>query len=846
MRFTSRFWGGLCAVAVMACGACGETTGGGSGGQAAGGAGGTPVADLGPTGGVVVPPDGGPVLDASVPLDARRSGDAITAFDAVAPTDALPAKDAVPPCTTDNDCPENFGCRGAACVEIATDCPEGATRLADGGSLRRGRVEVCHAGQWGTVCAEGFDVLAARVACGQLGLGDAQGAAFGVDLFPAGAGRQWLTALACMGDEPRLTGCPHAPFGPGDCTHADDVGLDCQPSTELCNGHDDNGDGLVDEDNPGGGQPCDTGLPGGCADGTTACQGGLLVCNPRQAPEAERCDGVDNDCDGTVDNGNPESDVPCDTGLLGACATGATTCDAPGVLRCNVTHPPAPELCNGVDDDCDGTVDDGDPEGDMPCETGELGLCAVGLSQCVDGVLACNPRNGARAETCNGVDDDCNGVVDDNPHGVGGVCEADALGVCVDGTLQCLDGIIVCAPSHLPQAERCNGLDDDCDGSVDEELVDIDLPCDTGRPGICAVGNSRCDGGALACDVTVQPAEEICDGLDNDCNGAADDGAYPSVPCDTGLPGVCAAGMMGCSGGAMVCQGEAPAPETCDGLDNDCDGEIDNAPSGDGLGEACDTGAPGPCAPGGWSCVGGAVVCVGAPPQAEICDGIDNDCDGVVDNNTAGEGRRCPGRLPGACGVGALSCQRGALICVTPDPQPEICNGVDDNCDGSVDEGEPGAGAPCNSGLPGLCAQGVSACRNGGLACDSAVAPQPEICNGVDDNCDGSIDEGACGRPIFANGGGYACPTGANVWYPDAPVDPNSSVQAHQACEACYGVGACVLNNADCAGPGWGPGGDGNYACGQAFFGYTAGCSGDSGRVWSICSSYTTYGYWGR
>ena len=86
--------------------------------------------------------------------------------------------------------------------------------------------------------------------------------------------------------------------------------------------------------------------------------------------------------------------------------------------------------------------------------------------------------------------------------------------------------------------------------------------------------------------------------------------------------------------------------------------------------------------------------------------------------------------------------------------------------------------------------------------------------------------------------------TGATDFCYTPPLDPSSSAQARSACEACYGH-ACYLESADCAGLGWGPDPAGQYVCGQAYFGFQSGCSGDDGRAWSICNSYTTYGYWG-
>lgn len=103
----------------------------------------------------------------------------------------------------------------------------------------------------------------------------------------------------------------------------------------------------------------------------------------------------------------------------------------------------------------------------------------------------------------------------------------------------------------------------------------------------------------------------------------------------------------------------------------------------------------------------------------------------------------------------------------------------------------------------------------------------------------------SCDNPLCHSLGFDACPTGATEWCSNTPLDPTSSDQAQAACETCYGT-PCFLENADCAGLGWGPNPAGAYVCGDAYFGFQNGCSGDDGRTWSICSSFTTYGYWGK
>jgi hypothetical protein len=137
----------------------------------------------------------------------------------------------------------------------------------------------------------------------------------------------------------------------------------CVPKPEICNGIDDNCDGQIDEGDPGGGDPCvvtsggDNPPKGECAKGVTHCVSGSIVCVPNK-PSPEICDGLDNNCDGNVDEGDPGGGASCDTGLLGPCAPGTTSC-VNGSLKCVGNYKPVPEIkCNGIDDDCNGVVDD--------------------------------------------------------------------------------------------------------------------------------------------------------------------------------------------------------------------------------------------------------------------------------------------------------------------------------------------------------------------------------------------------------------------------------------------------------------------------------------------------------
>ncbi|HOX42533.1 MAG TPA: MopE-related protein [Myxococcota bacterium] len=455
-------------------------------------------------------------------------------------------------------------------------------------------------------------------------------------------------------------------------------------------GDGDGGPVCVDQDQDGFGQGCARGAD--CDDTDRSVRPGALeICG----------DGRDNDCDAQTDEADcgctpgqraPCYDGPAPTTGVGLCRTGVALCQQDRTFgECTGQILPGVEACNGLDENCDGQSDEG-----------LLNRCG-----------ACLPLDPELVELCgNGLDDDCNGQMDENcscdpqclcgEPGAGSNCTCHppihqpcysgspgtlGFGPCRGGFHDCQAdpaggwSWTACAGEVLPTPECVgggNGLDDDCDGATDDGC----LPDGDG------------DGFAPPedCDDTnpdVRPgAAEVCNGLDDDCNGVPDDGV-------TNACGGC---------------GEVPQEICGNGLDEDCDGSPDGACGGCSGSETrpCYRGPPATAGVG--QCVFGSQACDGefwsecqgdVLPELERCDGVDNDCDLEVDERWA--------MGSNACGY----CQA-----------TETCDGTDEDCDGLTDEGLRNA---CGQCLP----------TGGEVACD-----------GLDDDCDGLVDEGlltACG-----------------------------------------------------------------------------------------------------
>ncbi|MFH1465398.1 MAG: putative metal-binding motif-containing protein [Pseudomonadota bacterium] len=518
-----------------------------------------------------------------------------------------------------------------------------------------------------------------------------------------------------------------------------------------------------------GAPPEDTGPFDHDEDGWTGAGGDCDDADPAIHPEAEEvCDGLDQDCDEAIDEGLEVTwYADADADGYGDPATTAEACAAPeGYLEdstdCDdadaTIHPGAEEVCDDLDQDCDGDVDEGldatwyaDADGDgfgdeaaptvaCACPTGYV----ADATDCDDAAAAVYPR---ATETCNDLDDDCDGLVDDEDTRVSGQTTWYA-----DGDL---DGYGV-PGSALTACEQPTGYittSGDCD-DADPEI----------HPGVT----------------------EVCDGVDQDCDGTADDSAIDALTWYRDLDGdgygdpattstACTA-PTGYTSDASDCDDLRPtvhpgATETCDRADQDCDGLIDEDAGstwyldGDGDGYGDPTTATRSCTTlsgyvtRGTDCddTSSSVY----PGATEHCDGVDDDCDGTVDSPAAaeavtwyydadGDGYGDDSTATVACEAGSDWVEDGGDCDDTNDVvhpgAEEIPDGIDDDCDGIADAE--------------ACDDGIDNDGDGDTDCD-------------DDDCDASTDcheLGVCDDGADNDGDGLVdCEDG------DCATDPSCS-----------------------------------------------------------------------
>lgn len=312
--------------------------------------------------------------------------------------------------------------------------------------------------------------------------------------------------LACANaGEPRLAGAGDA--GPDVST------IDaCTPAPERCNDLDDDCDQLTDETFTTKGMACVSGI-GACAvDGHFVCNpaGTAVTCDAQQgAPTSETCDGLDNDCDGHVDE-DFHIGMPCDGPDADVCADGVFTCTSLTASACNDGPDNAGEICDGNDNDCDGHTDEGFNLG-TPCDGADTDACNEGTIVCAaGGGTKCSDLTANSVELCNGVDDDCRNGIDD-PFPVGQACQV-GLGSCLrSGSMMCNgtgSGVLCSATAGAPLAELCgNGADEDCNGA--------DAVCPTNDLASGAIDISA--GGTFTMDLTAAHDDNWASAAGQDC-----------------------------------------------------------------------------------------------------------------------------------------------------------------------------------------------------------------------------------------------------------------------------------------------------------------------------------------
>ncbi|GDX81711.1 hypothetical protein LBMAG42_35220 [Deltaproteobacteria bacterium] len=652
----------------------------------------------------------------------------------------------------------------------------------------------------------------------------------------------------------------------GDC---DDVDATVSPlGIEICNGVDDNCDGAVDE-GVSTTYYVDADLDGFGDDAT-----GLNYCEP---PEGQVV--VAGDCDDQNDAFYPSANEPCTENIDYNCdgETAWADDDADGWALCEdcddldpSISPEGTEVCNGLDDDCDGVADptssfdvvpfyadsDADGYGDLNNTTS---ACAAppgyttDTTDCDDARADVNP---GAMEVCDSLDtdEDCDGSADDNDGTVDGSTfttfysdgDADTYGDDTTAVSQCnnpggwVEVGADCRDTDAnfypgaPEADCADPNDYNCDGSVAYTDADSD-------------GWAAC----IECDdneATVYPgAAERCNGVDDDCDGVVDPDTstdsltwYADADGDSfGDPAVSTASCSNPAGyvaDATDCDDTAPAvypgaTESCNYIDDDCDGVIDPTTSVDALtwyadadadtfGDATAT-TPACELPAGF--VADDTDCDDTsasvyPGATEYCNGIDDDCDTVIDPDSAFDALNwyadADADAYGDAAVISLACSQPAGYVADDtdcddtraDVNPganEVCDALDtdEDCDGAADDDDSstdvttmtssyddgdgdGYGDPAS--VVTQCEAPAGYIADGTDCDDSRSGVHP----GASENCDAAdVDEDCDGLSDDDDPGVVAATM--DTWYADVDGDTYGSTVTLDACDIPAGyVGA--------------------------------------------------------
>ena len=519
----------------------------------------------------------------------------------------------------------------------------------------------------------------------------------------------------------------------------------------------------------------------------------------------EICDGLDNNCSGTIDENVTNTYYPDGDGDgYGVASSEIEACEAPDGYSPNnndcddsnaSVYPNAEELCDGLDTNCDGVGDtlqefyldiDGDGFGDVnaPSENCELDDNVVDNSEdCNDTEFDVNPD---AEEVCDEIDNNCDGNIDEgvlniyyldsdnDGYGSGQFIESceEPEGY-VSNNTDCNDQAQLINPMAL---EICDQQDNDCNSSIDDGLNFQDYYLDSDEDGFgdpltsvndCTppsgfvLDNTDCDDSSS----TVNPGmSELCDGSDNNCNSQIDEGlTFFDYFSDSDGDGY---------GNPIVSTNACAQPLNM---------VLDNTDCNDGNPNV-------------------------NPLEDEVCNTIDDDCDGHIDNNAVDAIDFFPDGDGDGFGVGTPITQCNQPLGYSDNPDDcndgnasinptatEICNNIDDNCSGQADDGltfidyyldsdNDGFGTPLNT--VNACAQpsgmviDMTDCNDN----DANINPSElESCNSFDDDCNGQIDDGLTFIDYYADtdGDGYGDPTSSTL----ACSQPNNTVTNFEDCD---------------------------------------------------------------